>query len=257
MKKNKVVWIVIALCAFTIGARGESFSFIQRPGFSLSDKPLFSAEYVYNYSSWWHIMDNPGNESPSYDKDSAIHFYRTSFSYKKFDFNLAVSQKNKKEYYWADECKEHSLNPNLDFAATIQACLVKGRYANFGISLYNFAILGFMFNKQVGDFSYALILEESALSLLLKPTLPYSATLGVAYSLTRNLWLFNELKIHKYYSSAKSGYMNMVGVTYKYKNISTSLFYNLIHDDDNYSVGACPTPQRTDHRIGCQLKIEH
>ncbi len=258
MKKAAYI-LTMFVFTLTMEVKGDMYPFIQNPGFLLSNKLSFSIEYIYNFAPWWYIMDNPGNDNPSYDKESLLHYSRASFSYRRFSIDFSVAKKEEKHYHWTDEgnCLAYETSsPPLFFSTTMRVCVFRNEYTNFGLSVFNFSIIGFMFTKNFEDFSYSIILESSPTALL-KPTWPYSIVISAAYSPITRIWFFNELKIHEYFSSARSGYMNMIGLAYKYRILDVSLFYNFIYDGDNYSSELlCPATQRYDHRIGCQIRVQ-
>ena len=124
---------------------------------------------------------------------------------------------------------------------------------DFGLSYFSYnLILGITFSKRFKNFYYSMCYQGYMFGDML---LYIPSSYSLAYSPAKNFWIFNEIKFQKDDGMTESGFMNIAGLTFRYRYVVISAFYNLLYDKQEVWNDYCGFG-KYDRRFGFQVKLE-
>ena len=228
------------------------FRFINSTGAEINNGLLISADYLQNFSYYPLYMDDTSEHLPSYDKRTTFHLYRFSTAYEKIYFEYGIFY-DPEVTYKDRNCNYRYVTYKTRYLKAVFR-LKRTKYADISFSIFSYKfLLGTLVSKNFQKFKYSIHLEKYYLAYGI---IGIPNSISVAYSPLKNIWVFNEVKIHKTNVVTRPGYMNILGISYTTSFLSATLFYNIMHDGFNYyKIDQC-SMSADDCRFGFQVKFE-
>jgi len=249
----RACYFIILISFYTLSAYAKDsyFQFINNPGFCFNKKLAVSVDYLHNFAYYWMLMYPPLYDYPSYDKEAQFHLYRAYLSSESFYFEYGRFLKPR---LWPGEKPCVYDRKTFDKRYWKMMIRVKRtKYCDIGLSYLTYnRMLATLLSKKFKNFYYSIGYQKYILSfgIIGIPNL-----FSCAYSPVTNLWIFDEIAYHKKDGQSTPGYMNIIGISYRFPFVAISFFYNLICDKSNYGKNWCGFG-RYDHRFGVQVKFE-